>query len=141
MWIGQNSVQMKHFVIKFNLCLRYHRNLKKNTLVFIGTVPLANYQAAISAPAMKGPARDEYPSKPADPTYGGYPSGYPAYAPGSDGGGYPSVPPTAPELPPDYSDGAPAQIQTNALYPNLREYHIIRLIFNKRVVTVPLLVN
>ncbi|XP_043277832.1 arrestin domain-containing protein 17-like [Venturia canescens] len=107
----------------------YHCNLKNNTLVFIGTVPLANYQRAISPPAMKGPAANEEKlgGEPADPTYGGYPKGYPAYAPGGEPGatlplgigGYPSIPPTAPEIPEWDNNGQPNAQSNSHLYPNL----------------------
>ncbi|KAK0090830.1 hypothetical protein PV326_004003 [Microctonus aethiopoides] len=110
--------------LKVEACVTgwYHRNLKSNTLVFIGTVPLLNYQSLILPSPTKigfnvGDGSDVHPDKSADPTYGGYPSGYPAFSPGS---GYPSTTPTAPEPPPNYNSDIPAQIQPNSnFYPNL----------------------
>jgi len=41
--------------------IRYHRNLSANTLIFVGTVPLAAYHAPNAPPAeMDG----DYPTKP-----------------------------------------------------------------------------
>lgn len=96
-------------------------------------MPLASYQNAISPPAMKGPATNDEKlgGESADPTYGGYPKGYPAYAPGGGEGGatlpvgiggYPSIPPTAPEIP-EWENNGPQNTQPNShIYPNLREF-------------------
>lgn len=115
---------------------RYHRNLKSNTLIFIGTVPLLNYQSLILPSPNKigfnvGDGSNVHPDKSADPTYGGYPSGYPAFSPGS---GYPSTTPTAPEPPPNYNSDIPAQIQPNSnFYPNLREYLLHEFKLNSQI--------
>ncbi|XP_057336058.1 arrestin domain-containing protein 17 [Microplitis mediator] len=91
----------------------YHSNLKSNTVVFIGTIPLANYQSAVLPPTNT----TLLPGNPsADPTYGGYPSGYPEFTPGNAD---PSISPTAPTAPPDYNSDSPAQLQPNNVYPNL----------------------
>ncbi|XP_046750179.1 arrestin domain-containing protein 17 isoform X1 [Diprion similis] len=71
------------YCIKVEACVSgwYHRNLKKNIPVYVGTVPLTSYQPPIALPPGNGLKPDEYSAKPADPTYGGYPSGYPAFNP------------------------------------------------------------
>ncbi|XP_015118177.1 arrestin domain-containing protein 17 isoform X1 [Diachasma alloeum] len=98
--------------LKIEACVQgwYHRNLKSNTLVFIGTIPLANYQGEISPSGKREPG-DNYPDKTADPTYGGYPSGYPPFSPGD---GYP----TAPPQPHDNND-TPVQLPNSNVYSNL----------------------
>lgn len=106
------------------MCIIYlyrHRNLKGNNLVFIGTVPLANYQCSIipSDNKIDQQKGHDYHDKLADPTYGGYPSGYPAFTNTTDGS-YPSVPPTAPP-PPPLDNNTNTQLSPN-IYPNMREY-------------------
>ncbi|CAD6242599.1 GSCOCG00009532001-RA-CDS [Cotesia congregata] len=100
--------------LKIEACVAgwYHRNLKQNMLVFIGTIPLASYQNSVMPPT--SPSKVPMPGNPgADPTYGGYPSGYPEFSP--DNGN-----PAPPSAPPDYNSDSPAQLQTNHnTYPNL----------------------
>ena len=95
---------------------RYRKNLKKSTLVFIGTVPLASYQSLVT------PSKQDYPTK--DPAYGWNP-----VAP--EGGEFPpkAPPPSAPQFTPSYSvtDNSPAE----KLYPNLRKNNLfMQLKFN-----------
>lgn len=96
----------------FKMFIRYRKNLRKSTLVFIGTVPLANYQSLVA------PAKQEYPTK--DP-YG--------WNPVATGGGEYS--PSAPQLPPEYTitDSSPI----GNLYPNLRELCVFLIIIYKRL--------
>lgn len=113
--------------LKVEACVSgwYHRNLKRNFPVYVGTIPLTNYQPPVAIPPGTGFVKpDEYPTKPADPTYGGYPSGYPAFDPAS---GYPVAPPqTGPTgmnpivYPISPMPGAPPPLPpTMDLYPNL----------------------
>lgn len=98
----------------------WHLNLKGNNLVFIGTVPLVNYQSSIIQPDNKidQQKNNDYHDKLADPTYGGYPSGYPAFTNTTDGS-FPSVPPTAPPPPLDNNTGNPTTPTSHNIYPNM----------------------
>lgn len=82
---------------------------------------MANYQSTILPPVNKiDQPGANYPDK-LDPTYGGYPSGYPAYTKTTDAG-YPPVLPTAPP-PPQPSDNQTTLSPSN-IYPNMREYPV-----------------
>ncbi|XP_012255957.1 arrestin domain-containing protein 17 isoform X2 [Athalia rosae] len=109
--------------LKVEACVSgwYHRNLKRNIPVYIGTIPLTSYQPPVAPPSGSILKLDEYPTKPADPTYGGYPSGYPEFNPGF---GNPDTPePSAPLgfIPPSNSTSAmpPPLPPTMTMYPNL----------------------
>lgn len=126
--ISLNYNSIKNLTIFYSPSTRYHRNLKKNILVYVGTIPLANYQPPVAAP----PRADEYPTKPADPSYGGYPSGYPAFEPKA---GYPDAPsapvgpgfvnPVQPSGP--TPNGPPPLPPTMDMYPNLRK-HVFEIV-------------
>ena len=38
-------------MLEYMILCRYHRNLTQNTLIFVGTVPLINYQTPTAPPA------------------------------------------------------------------------------------------
>ncbi|XP_051165266.1 arrestin domain-containing protein 17-like [Leptopilina boulardi] len=89
------------YELKFEACVDgwYRKNLRKSTLVFIGTVPLANYQSLVA------PAKPEYPIK--DNSYG--------WNPEKTAAG--DFTPSAPQLAPEYA--VPDSSPIGNLYPNL----------------------
>lgn len=101
--------------------------MKRNIPLYIGTIPLTSYQPPIAPPPGAGLKPVDHPTEPVDPTYGGYPSGYPVFDPAV---GHPTAPAANPAgfVPPvNPGDSAPAVIPppmspTANLYPNLGEF-------------------